>query len=221
MLAAGLATLTLAGGCGSHQASSREAATVARAQTVDAEVASVLAGIPQRGTTLGYASAPTTLMYFADLQCPYCRRFTLGVLPSLIQTFVRTGKVKIQYRSFETATHDPGTFAVQQSAALAAGKQNKLWDFIDLFYHEQGTEDSGYVTESYLQHLAQQIKGLNLIEWTAARSDPELTEVLERDARAAGKAGINSTPTFLILSRSHTPYVTALEKALRGTPSGA
>jgi hypothetical protein len=30
-----------------------------------------------------------------------------------------------------------------------------------------------YVTERYLEGLAQQVRGLNLIEWIAARNDPE------------------------------------------------
>ena len=57
-----------------------------------------------------------------------------------------TGKLKIEYRSLETATREPEVFKTQQVAALAAGQQNKLWHFIELFYHEQGEEGSGYVT---------------------------------------------------------------------------
>jgi hypothetical protein len=35
---------------------------------------------------------------------------------------VRPGKLKIEYRSLETATREPETFHTQQLAALAAGK---------------------------------------------------------------------------------------------------
>ncbi len=205
--------ILLAGGCSSDRAS-KPSGTQAR--TTGAEVASLLAGIRQRGNMLGDPQAPVTVQYFADLQCPYCRRFTLGVLPSLIQGYVRSGKLKIEYRSLETATRDPETFKVQQVAALAAGKQDKMWDFIDLFYREQAREDSGYVTERYLQGLAQQVTGLNLIEWTAARNDPELPHTLASDARAAASAGIGSTPSFLVAHAPHTPYVSAIEQRLKG-----
>ena len=50
-------------------------------------------------------------------------------------------------------------FKTQQIAALAAGKQSKAWNYLELFYHEQGEEDTGYVTESYLQGLAHQVAG--------------------------------------------------------------
>jgi protein-disulfide isomerase len=216
--------ILFADGCSSSQETSTPNSTKAQAtgiegtqaQRTDAEVTSLLAGIRQRGSILGDPKAPVTVQYFADLQCPYCRRFTLRVLPSLIQSYVRRGKLKIEYRSLETATRNPETFKIQQVAALAAGKQNKMWNFIDLFYHEQGRENSGYVSERYIRRLAQRVRGLDLIGWTAARGDPELVLAITSDAHAAGKAGMTGTPSFLIATAGHTPYASAIERLLRG-----
>jgi protein-disulfide isomerase len=171
--------------------------TKAANETV-ATVNSVVGGIPQQGNVLGYPSAPVTLQYFGDLECPICKEFTLGALPPLIKNYVRTGKLKIEYRSMETATREPEVFKNQQVAALAAGKQNKMWHFIELFYHEQGEESSGYVTESYLQNLAQQVPGLNLTKWASDRNDPELSKQVANDAQAASNEGFTGTPSFLI-----------------------
>ncbi len=200
------------------------------AKRAGGEVMSLLAGIPQRGNTLGDPKAPVTLQYFGDLQCPFCERFTLGALHSLIQSYVRVGKLKIEYRSLKTATLDPETFKTQQVAALAAGRQNHMWEYIGLFYHEQGQENSGYVTERYLQGLAQQVTGLNLIAWTAARNGTELANTIASDARAASKAGLNDTPALLIgqtggASRrlevtsltNPSSYAYAIERLLRGS----
>lgn len=164
----------------------------------ETEVTSLLAGIPQSATTLGNPSAPVTMQYFGDLECPVCKEFTLGALPKLIQNDVRAGKLKIEYRNLETATREPETFRTQQIAAMAAGKQGKGWDYIELFYHEQGTEDTGYVTEKYLQELAQQVPGLNLATWTSDRTSSQFTNALTADAQAANNAGFNGTPSFLI-----------------------
>jgi protein-disulfide isomerase len=158
----------------------------------------LLADIPQSGNTLGNPNAPVTLQYFGDLECPICREFTLGALPTLIQKWVRTGKVKIEYRSLETATREQEVFKEQQVAALAAGMQNKMWPFIETFYHEQGEEDSGYVTEKYLQGIAAQVPGLNLSQWTTDRNDPKLASEITLDAQAANNAGFTGTPSFLI-----------------------
>jgi protein-disulfide isomerase len=162
------------------------------------EVTALLNGIPQSATTLGNPNAPVTMQYFGDLECPVCKDFTLGALPKLIENDVRAGKLKIEYRNLETATREPETFRTQQIAAMAAGKQRKGWDYIELFYHQQGTEDTGYVTEKYLQELAKQVPGLNLATWTSERGSPQFTNVLTADAQAANNAGFTGTPSFLI-----------------------
>jgi protein-disulfide isomerase len=163
-----------------------------------AEVTSLLGGIPQSGNTLGNPKAPVTLQYFGDLECPICKEFTLGALAPLIHSYVRSGKLKIEYRAFQTSTREPETFQTQQVAALAAGKQGKMWDFVELFYREQGRENTAYVTERYLETLAQQVPGLNLPNWSAARSDPELANTVTSDVQAANNAGFPGTPSFLI-----------------------
>lgn len=185
----------IATGGGSKKAPAPTSPAATQAAT---EVTSMLNGIPQSGNVLGYPSAPVTMQYFGDLECPICKEFTLGALPGLIAKDVRGKKLKIEYRSLETATRDSGVFRTQQAAALAAGKQNKAWYYIELFYHEQGEEDSGYVTESYLQGLAQQVPGLNLSAWSEARNDPALQEQILRDGQIANQHGFTGTPSFLL-----------------------
>jgi protein-disulfide isomerase len=162
------------------------------------EVTALIGAIPQSGNVLGSPSAPVMLQYFGDLECPVCKEFTLGALPSLIQHYVRAGKLKVEYRALETATREPETFKTQQVAALAAGKQSKMWDYLELFYREQGEEGSGYVTESYLKGLAAQVPGLSLAAWGTARNDPAFQNAITSDAQAANNAGFNGTPSFLI-----------------------
>jgi protein-disulfide isomerase len=164
----------------------------------DDEIGAVLAGIPQRGDALGAATAPVTLQYFGDLQCPYCSQFTLGGLPAIIERWVRTEDLRIEYHALEAATRDPEVFTAQQVAALAAGRQEKAWHFIETFAAEQGEENSGYVTESFLQSIAGQIAGLDLARWIGDREDLELAGEIAEDARAAANAGVTGTPSFLI-----------------------
>jgi protein-disulfide isomerase len=168
------------------------------ANAVEKEVTTLLAGIPQSGNSLGSSTAPVTLQYFGDLECPICKKFTLGALPPLIRHWVREGKLRIEYRNLETATREPETFKTQQAAALAAGKQAKLWNYVETFYHEQGAEDTGYVTEQYLRNLAEQVPGLNLARWTRERTKPEYASTIEADAQASNAAGFTGTPSFLI-----------------------
>jgi len=182
-------------GSGSHTATK---AHTKAANEAASQVDSLLAGIPQSGNVLGNPNAPATLVYFGDLECPICREFTVGALPSVITNFVRPGKLKIEYRSMETATREPSVFREQQAAALAAGLQDRMWYYVELFYHEQGEEDTGYVTPQYLRGLAEQVPGLNLKQWEGQRSSPKLVEEVERNETEAGEEGFQGTPSFLL-----------------------
>jgi protein-disulfide isomerase len=163
-----------------------------------AEVTSLLRGIPEEHETLGNPHAPVTLVMFGDLECPACRYTSYFTLPTIIKEFVRPGKLKIEYHSFESATIEPAVFQEQQVAALAAGQQNKMWYFVELFYHEQGREYTNYVNESYLDGLAKQVPGLNLAEWMAARSDTNLASQVEQDEQIGTSYMWETTPDFLL-----------------------
>ena len=140
-----------------------------------------------------------TLQYFGDLRVPHlqgvhARRATQGDrkvrahregqdrIPLAGDRHPRTGNIP----------HPAGRGATPRASRTSA------WNYIELFYHEQGQEDSGYVTESYLQNLAQQVPGLNLPNWSAARNDPGLAEQVTADAQAANLEGFTGTPSFLI-----------------------
>ena len=192
-----IVVILIATGGGSSKAPATGTKTPASHKAV-AEVESTVGGISQKGIVLGSPTAPVTMQYFGDLECPVCKDFTLGALPPIIQKWVRTGKLKIEYRSLETATREPETFRTQQTASLAAGKQNKAWYFIELFYHQQGEESSGYVTEKYLQGLAQEIPGLNLTKWQTDRGDQALQAQLATDTQEANNNGFTGTPSFLL-----------------------
>jgi protein-disulfide isomerase len=168
------------------------------ARRVSGEVTSLLSGIPQTGDVLGRSTAPVTLQYYGDLQCPVCRSFTTQALSSIIGRWVRPGELRIEYRSLQTATREPEVFLAQQSAALAAGRQNRMWNFLETFYREQQEEGSGYVTGAFIQGIARQVPGLSLARWTSERGDPAFSNQLAGDAQAASGQGLNGTPAFLI-----------------------
>jgi len=192
--------IATSGGKKSHVATTPQAKS-----QVFTDVNKVIGGVSQSGSALGSAKAPVTLVFFGDLQCPVCRDFSLGVLPGLVERFVRPGKLRIEYRSLETATREPETFRKQQIAALAAGKQSKMWWFTELFYHQQGEENSEYVNEEFLDKLAKEVPGLDGSKWKSDRNDPEFQNTLLTDAQAANNQGLTGTPSFLLGKSGTTP----------------
>lgn len=165
---------------------------------------SLLHGIPQSGTTLGNPKAKVTMYYYGDLECPVCRALTLGLggggFPQLVKSDVRSGKVKVVYKSFCTATcnnHPVSVFNQQQVAAYAAGQQHLFWNYTELFYHEQGDETSAYVNTAYLDGLAKQIPSLKQSTWHLDQTDPSLLSQVQADASQANNLGLSGTPTLV------------------------
>ena len=172
----------------------------AQAKNAAATVTKLLNGIPQQGNTLGNPNAKITVTEYGDLVCPVCKDFALSSQSQLISNDVRSGKVKLVYKSLETAsaTANNSMFVPSQAAALAAGRQQRGWYYIELFYHEQGDETTSYVTNNYLEGLAQQVPGLNYSTWSSDRQSSSLAAQVNADQQAAANAGYNSTPTIVI-----------------------
>lgn len=135
---------------------------------------------------------------FADLECPTVKRFVEAYLPSIIETWVRDGTMKIEYRSLQTDTVKERTFFEQETAALSAGRQDKMWTFLLTFLYEQGEEDSGYVNDEFLLSIASQVPGLRLGLWRRDREDPLLSRQVALGVHAGHINEIRSTPSFVI-----------------------
>jgi protein-disulfide isomerase len=176
------------------------APTSAAAKQAQSKVNTLLQGIPQQGNTLGSPNAKVTVTEYGDLVCPVCKAFALGAESQLIANEVRQGKVKIVYKALETAsqTANHSMFVPSQVAALAAGNQKKAWNYIQLFYHEQGDETTSYVTDNFLNGLAAQITGLNTSQWSSDRQSSSLSAKVTADMQSAAAAGYDSTPTILV-----------------------
>ena len=160
------------------------------------QVSSLLAGIPEHGETLGRPSAPVTLVFYGDLECATTRRWVLAYLPGIIRRYVRPGTMRIEFRAFKTDTHIQREFVAQQTAALAAGVQDRLWSFIETFYYEQGPEYTPYVTERYLEGIAGQVPGLNLAQWHRDRRGGRRSELVGEEDQYGRSLGFHDTPSF-------------------------
>jgi protein-disulfide isomerase len=150
-------------------------------------------GIAQNGRALGSPRAPYTLVEFADLQCPFCARFHRDILPTVIERFVRPGRLRLELRPVAFLGPDSSPAA---AAVVAAGLQDRMWQFADLFYRNQGSENSGYVTPRFIGGLAESTPGLDAQRFLAASGSRALVRELEQNARAARTARVSGTPGF-------------------------
>ncbi|MDQ3934611.1 MAG: DsbA family protein [Actinomycetota bacterium] len=165
------------------------------------ETLALYRGIPQRGIELGDPAAKVTLTEFADLQCPFCGKYGREVLPVIVKRYVRTGRVKLIFRNLTFLGEDSEEAA---EMAAAAGRQNKLYEFVDLVYRNQGAEGEGWVDEDYLRRIGTAV-GLDVERALAERGHPEVRAQLETAKGAAEGADIEAAPTWLVTRLGRAP----------------
>jgi protein-disulfide isomerase len=171
------------------------------------DVRAMLGGVPQQGTRLGDPKAPMVLTEFADLQCPFCRDYALEVLPQVVEHYVRTGKLRLELRLRSFIGDDSVTAA---RAAAVAATRNRLWNFAELFYRNQGTENTGYVTDAFLSRIATAVGVPGSLVTAARTQTPALERPLQTAESEAEAAGQSSTPSFLIGPKAGTGKPLAL-----------
>jgi protein-disulfide isomerase len=160
-----------------------------------AQVEDDLRGIPQEGLVLGDPRAPVILVEYGDLQCPACKVYAEEIVPETITAKVRNGEAKIEFRNY-TVIGEESTPA--GAAAIAAGNQGRGWNFVELFYRNQGFEGSGYVTDAFLTAVAEAANVADVERWNRDRkSRPVLAEV-SRTTSQAERLGFDGTPSFAI-----------------------
>jgi hypothetical protein len=180
---------------------------------IQQKVNRLLAGIPQQGATLGSPKAPIILWVYADLECPTVKRFVTAFLPSIIRNWVREGTVKLEYHSLRTDTYNEQTFFEQEAAALAAGRQNKMWNYALTFVHEQGETHTNYATDEFLADIASQVPGLSQTRWQHDRKDSLLSRRVARELHFASTRELQYTPSFSLAFNGATGSVREEVKA--------
>jgi protein-disulfide isomerase len=190
------------------QAGGGDASNIADAQTVN----QLLDGIPQDGLVLGKPSAQVTLLEFGDLQCPFCKGFSEDVLPRVIEGQVRNGEAKLDFNNY-TIIGPQSTPA--GAAAIAAGEQGRGWNFVELFYRNQGAEDSGYVTNAFLTAIAKGAGVPDIAKWNANRKSKRVLNEVAATTAEAEQLGFTGTPSFAVKG----PGTAGIEPL--GTPGSA
>jgi protein-disulfide isomerase len=159
------------------------------------EIHDLLQGIPQRGNVLGSPSAPVTMVEYVDLQCPYCQQLETQAMPDVIANYVRTGKVKLEARI--VAFIGPDSVSGRE-AAIAAGNQNRMFDFMQLLYANQGAENSGWLDNQMITAAAASIPGINVPKLLDDRGSDAVKNRASEFDQAAASDSVRQTPTVLV-----------------------
>ena len=134
------------------------------------------------------ASAPITIVEFADFGCPYSRDVSF-VIRRLIEA--NPEKIRFIYRDFPiTEIHPIAKFVAE--ASECAHEQNVFWQFHDKLYQNQND-----LSEDRIYELAQEV-GVNQSRFRNCMISGKYVAEVQQDIEEGFAAGVRGTPTFFI-----------------------
>jgi protein-disulfide isomerase len=175
---------------------------------------------PTDGYQLGDPGAPVTVDLFEDFQCPYCQRFSLLVLPELVDAWVLPGHAQVVFHDFAFLGEESRWAAV---AARLAAEQDRFWPFHDLLYSNLLGENVGSFTPDRLLVMGR-MAGLEMDRFVDGLQVPaarDLWATIEADVRdSAATRGVTATPTVLVDGvKVATPDAASVATAIRAALS--
>lgn len=154
---------------------------------------------PQDPTAMGAVDAPVVMIEYSDYRCPFCGVYARKTQPHIVQKYVDTGQLRIEWRDLPVL----GEASVQAAvAARAAGEQGLFWEFNEALYAAAPEKGKAKLSEPELKKFAQVVGVPDLAKFQADLKSPELLALVRADLAEGTSLGINSTPTFVINNRS-------------------
>ena len=84
------------------------------------------------------------------------------------------------------------------AAALAAGEQGRGWNYVNLFYRNQGKEASGYADDEFLTAIAKAAGVKDLDKWNEDRNSAKVKNEVRKTDEEAKRLGFTGTPSFAV-----------------------
>ena len=166
------------------------------------DVEALFKGIPQDGLYLGSPGAKAQMVMFIDLQCPFCQNYETTVMPTIIKKYVRTGKVRVKVEPWAFIGPDS---VRGQKAMFAAASQNKAWNFAEVLYLNQATENTGWLDDSMVAQAAASVNGLDVKKLWDERKSGSVASEASQVASRAHEQNVTGTPTVFVGKTGTTP----------------
>jgi protein-disulfide isomerase len=174
------------------------------------QIAADFKGIPQHGLTLGSPTAKATMIEYIDLQCPFCQQFETQVFPDILAKYVKTGKLKVEVRVLDFIGPDSSR---GRKAMIAAGNQNRAFNYAEVLYFNQQTENTGWLNEGMVASAAASIPGLDVTKLLSDRNSSAVAKAASTFDSEAVSDKVSSTPTLLVGRTGTKPTPVPLQSA--------
>lgn len=145
--------------------------------------------------SLGREDAPVTIIKYASLTCPYCRKFQKEVFPQLKREYIDRGKVRFIIREFPI-----GRSSGNATIALRCARPEKYFDLYSKFLEQQGLWVSQDVRLDAIHKVAAQV-GLTRAEFDGCLKNQAMIDGLEWIKDRGRTLGVIGTPNFFIQNK--------------------
>ncbi|WP_067607835.1 DsbA family protein [Nocardiopsis listeri] len=143
---------------------------------------------------LGEVDAPVVMVVYSDFTCPYCATWTQETQPELVERYVESGDLRIEWREFPYL----GDLARDLSVgALAVAEQDAFWEYQEAVFARQEELKSSSDPEADLREIADDI-GVDLERFDGDLQNEELLGRVDADFLEGQQIGVSGTPAFII-----------------------
>lgn len=144
---------------------------------------------------IGAADAPVVIVEYADFRCPYCAVVALDTLPVIVDEYVESGHVRIEWRDFPVFGQESTLAAM---AARAAAAQGKFWDYHHAVYAIAPERGHADLPRERLLAIAGEVGMPDMAAFEASLDDPAVAALIETDRNEAVSLGATGVPAFLV-----------------------
>ena len=130
------------------------------------------------------------------VRCPACQQWTATVKPQLVEDYVKTGKVRLEFNQFPLQQHNPGAIMSAQ-ASLCAAEQNKFWTYHDRLFQAASTRGQAGTTFEALVGYASEL-GLDEAALSTCMTNLVHQNTVAESLTRVEQLGLSSTPSILV-----------------------
>ncbi len=149
---------------------------------------------PDDPRALGEVDAPVVMIEWADFLCPFCGVFARDTETVLIERYVDTGLLRIEWRDLPFQGEEAFLAAL---GGQAAAEQDAFWDYHEVLFAADLRRADGRMGRDFLLDVAADLD-LDVAAFEADLDDPALAERVQSEAVLAQSLGITGTPAFII-----------------------
>ncbi len=167
--------------------------------------ADIFAASPLAEMSWGSKTAPVTIVQYASLTCPHCRRFHAETFPELKRAYIDAGKVRYVLREFPI-----GKQSGNATIALRCAAPDKYLELYGKFMEQQGSWVSQEVRLDPIFAVARQV-GVTRAQFDACLKNQGMIDGLKWVKERGRKLGVIGTPNFFVGDKLEKSVLTMAE----------